>query len=438
MQKELLNFFEIRKGNIVDAVERWEVDALVNAAHPTLRKGKGHCVDAAINKKIDTLSGRENRLREIIQEEWERQYPDDKSVIKCKRGDIFITSGDKLCKYIIHTVGPKNDKDNRKPEVCSSSCINTLRSCYKKMTLEALQNREIKKIAIPILSSGNYKMDFEVAFKVAISEIYNTLLEQKKRDPELFGYSNLEKVYLIIEDTTNFTIAQKIFKNYQAIFEREKRIVVFKTWESQAHYFKEIQLYDSQKGYFSVAKFLRKLIVGIRFCSLYTYLKDWIGKENWECRRWVIEVVAVIKMLLPLIALTLLDKYGKTERLCCAVMFVMGYGLIDTITYLLELIILADIQNPSANVIRSMIMLFINYFETAFEIAAIGYAWIPLELSAKELISFALIGQEISVQGVTDEYMWLCYLVAGVQFFFISIAFGYFANHLRQRKFRTN
>lgn len=151
MGKKLISFFEIRKGNIVEAVERWGVDALVNAAHPTLRRGKGHCVDAAINQKIDILSGRNNRLCEVIQEEWKRQHKEDKSIIKCKRGDIFVTSGDKLCKYIIHTVGPKSDKNNRKPDVCSSSCINTLKSCYKKITLEALQNIEIKKIAIPVL-----------------------------------------------------------------------------------------------------------------------------------------------------------------------------------------------------------------------------------------------------------------------------------------------
>lgn len=438
MGNELISFFEIRKGNIVDAVERWDVDALVNAAHPTLRRGKGHCVDAAINERIDALSGRNNRLWEVIQREWKRQHKGDKSIIKCKRGDIFVTSGDKLCRYIIHTVGPKNDKNNRRPDVCSSSCINTLKSCYKKLTLEALQNVEIKKIAIPVLSAGNYKMDFEVAFKVAISEIYNTLLEQKQEDPELFGYSNLEKVYLVIDDTINFTNAQNILKEYREIFEQEKRITVFKTWESQAHYFKEIQLYDSQKGYFSIAKFLRMLIVGIRFGSLYTYLKDWIGKEHWERRRQVVEVVVVIKMFLPLIALVLMENLGEIEWLCLIIMFIMGYGLIDTITYLLELIILADIQNPSANIIRSMIMLFINYFEAAFEIAAIGYAWIPLKLEIKELIAFALIGQEICIAESLSEYMWLSYLSTGVQFFFVSIALGYFANHLRQRKFRTN
>lgn len=141
---------------------------------------------------------------------------------------------------------------------------------------------------------------------------------------------------------------------------------------------------------------------------------------------------------LPVIALVLMENFGKIEWLCLITMFIMGYGLIDTITYLLELIILADIQNPSANIIRSIIMLFINYFETAFEIAAIGYAWMPLKLEIKDLIAFALIGQEIPLAESLSEYMWLSYLATGVQFFFISIALGYFANHLRQRKFRTN
>lgn len=128
----------------------------------------------------------------------------------------------------------------------------------------------------------------------------------------------------------------------------------------------------------------------------------------------------------------------KPVWLCIIGTFLAGYGLVDTLTYLLELIILADIQNPSANIIRSMIMLFLNYFEAVFEIAVIGYAWFAETIELNQIIAFILLGKEIEVIKTTSEYMRLLYLNSAVQFFFLSIAFGYFANHLRQKKFRTN
>ena len=48
---------------------------------------------------------------------------------------------------------------------------------------------------------------------------------------------------------------------------------------------------------------------------------------------------------------------------------IIVYYLLDTITYLLLLIILSDIQRPSANIIRSIIMLFVNYIEVGSNFA---------------------------------------------------------------------
>lgn len=435
--QKINEMIEIKQGDIVEVVEKQKIDAIVNAVHPTLRRGEGYCVDAAINKRLDKLSRRKNRLQKLIKKEEQKYQKNDTSIIKCKRGEILVTSGDRLCKYIIHTVGPQNDNDNKIPKGCSSSCIQTLKSCYRKIILEVLENKSIKTLAVPILSAGNYGMDFELAFKVGISEVYNTLLEKKQQDVELFQLSKLEKVYFIIDKEENFNIAEEVQEKYQDIFEEENRISVFKTWESQLQYWKEVRLYDSKKGYFSIAKSFREFIIILRFFSIYTYLKDWIGKENWEHRRQVVEVVAFGKMILPIVSLLLLKYLMKPKGLCIAVVILIGYGLADTITYLLELIVLADIQRPSANIIRSIILLFFNYFEAVFAIAAIGYAWIPTPIGAKEILTFAMLGTEIARLSGSWEYMWLSFLHGGVQFFFLSIAFAYFANHLRQRKFRT-
>ncbi|MBP3678155.1 MAG: hypothetical protein J6I97_07405 [Agathobacter sp.] len=133
----------------------------------------------------------------------------------------------------------------------------------------------------------------------------------------------------------------------------------------------------------------------IRFCSLYTYLKDLIGKEIWENRRHVVEIVTFGKMLLPVLFLLLLRYCMKPKWLCIVAVIIIGYGLIDTVTYLIELIVLADIQSPSANIIRSIIMLFLNYFEATFAIATIGYACLPNTIGVKEILTFAMLGTEI-------------------------------------------
>lgn len=46
---------------------------------------------------------------------------------------------------------------------------------------------------MPVISSGNYDFEFNLAFRIGISEIYNTLLEIKRKDPEALEYSALKK-----------------------------------------------------------------------------------------------------------------------------------------------------------------------------------------------------------------------------------------------------
>ena len=67
--QKINEMIEIKQGDIVEVVEKQKIDAIVNAEHPTLRRGEGHCVDAAINKRLDKLSRRKNRLQKLIKKE---------------------------------------------------------------------------------------------------------------------------------------------------------------------------------------------------------------------------------------------------------------------------------------------------------------------------------------------------------------------------------
>lgn len=114
--------------------------------------------------------------------------------------------------------------------------------------------------------------------------------------------------------------------------------------------------------------------------------------------------------------------------------FVILYNLIDTITYLLALMFLADIQRPSANVIRSLVLLIINYIEVELEISAI-YLLNHIEMrngtSIREAVEFVIHTQD-------NGFSWLQYGNKIINFFFVTVVFSYFSNHIRQRKFRTN
>ena len=114
--------------------------------------------------------------------------------------------------------------------------------------------------------------------------------------------------------------------------------------------------------------------------------------------------------------------------------------MLDTVTYLVALMLLADIQGPSANVIRSMILLFVNYVEVSLDMAVLFYLDNSKNISLKNALSAGVMGDVVQVpKGIAfGQYTEILnYTNQGIKFFFITLAFGYFANHLKQRKFRS-
>ena len=437
----LEEFIEIRKGDIENSKELWGVDTIVNAARPNLMGGSGDCVDAAIHRKIDTLHNDMGVLKEAILRELDGNVNAERNIIRCKRGGVVKTTGCRLCDTIIHTVGPQNDENGYFPNVCSSSAVNTLRSCYREIVRLALFESEIRKIAVPIISAGNYGFEFKEAFRIAISEVYNTLLEYKRQDPEMLEYTTLKKIYFVIKDKENHSQAQKIFRRYKRTFKKEKRVVSHNSFCGQLQLLKQIQLYDTQKGYFAISKGLRYLLVLIRtFLFPFNYLKDLFGGENWEARRRFVEFFAIFKLVAMVYLLWILNK-GMCVVSPNIIGVFMMYNLCDTITYLLALIVLADIQNPSANIIRSLLMLLINYIETGVELTTVGYIWLKGGFSVKELLLYTVANVDVNVGSRISNDInnaWFLCINGAVKFFFITLVFGYFANHLKKKKFRTD
>lgn len=127
------------------------------------------------------------------------------------------------------------------------------------------------------------------------------------------------------------------------------------------------------------------------------------------------------------------------EALLLPVLCVLLYNMADTTTYLISLLLMADIQKPSANIIRSLLLLLLNYMEVSLDTTALyllhyrdrGVTF--LKALEPGLTGGALSGIEMAV---ASDYL-LHYGNMALKFFFVTMAFGYLSGHMRQRQFRS-
>ena len=88
-----------------------------------------------------------------------------KKIKSLKTGKAFITSGYNLpSKYVIHTVGPIIYENVTEKE------ISKLKNCYIN-SLELAKVNNIKTIAFPCISTGEFRFPKELASKIAIETI---------------------------------------------------------------------------------------------------------------------------------------------------------------------------------------------------------------------------------------------------------------------------
>jgi O-acetyl-ADP-ribose deacetylase len=157
---------ELIKGDIT----KLKVDAIVNAANPSLLGGGG--VDGAIHHAAGP------GLLEVCQ-----------LLGGCKTGEAKITRGYKLpAQFVIHTVGPVWGVGDRNEEAL-------LAGCYRKSLAQATVH-DCRTVAFPNISTGVYHFPKELAAGIAIREVKNYLSEN----------AIPEKVIFVCYDDENFSI----------------------------------------------------------------------------------------------------------------------------------------------------------------------------------------------------------------------------------------
>lgn len=455
-EKCVSDMIQIIPEEIVEFVRDQHIDAIVNAAKPSLMGSEELSVDRSVHEAIDRMLPDGRVFNDIIKAEVDqgRSLPDD--VIRCNRGQAVVTSGHDpdsgcgLCKYVIHVVGTKYDgfigryASKKITSVCTSSCIQKLESCYYEIVKAVMEQRDITTIAIPVVSSGNYGFPFEIAARIALSAIGNALMDWRKKDVEFFNRSAIQKIYICIHDDDiterdkKYRIAVEIWKDYEKILRYDDKVVAQYTVIAHLRYLREIRKYDENRGYFAIAKNFRFFLLVLRLFFLPLLLiKDWLGGYNWERRRTVVEGTVIAKMIFPFVTYFIINARGYTPGSASVVMVLITYFMIDTVTYLLVLIVLSDIQRPSANVIRSMIFLFVNYLEVSADMTILYYLGNFGNVRFRDAVRFGFTPDASSVCIENYANLFLQYLNTGIKFFFLTLAFGYFANHLHQRRFRS-
>ena len=109
----------------------------------------------------------------------------------CEVGKAKITPAFNLpCKYVIHTVGPVWQENQKS--------VDLLMSCYKEC-LQLAKENNCETVAFPLISSGAYGFPKKSVMKIATTVISDFLFE------------NEMLIYLVVFDKKAFEISEKLF-----------------------------------------------------------------------------------------------------------------------------------------------------------------------------------------------------------------------------------
>src|SRR5215510_329118 len=133
---------------VMGDITQQPVDAIVNAANHSLLGGGG--VDGAIHRAAGP---------QLLEE--------CRHLNGCETGEAKITKGYNLpAKFVIHTVGPVYGRDSGEAEL--------LANCYRN-SIRIANERQIKSIAFPSISTGAFGYPIHEACRIALRTVKELL-----------------------------------------------------------------------------------------------------------------------------------------------------------------------------------------------------------------------------------------------------------------------
>ncbi len=158
-----------------------DVDAIVNAANPSLLGGGG--VDGAIHRRGGPA------ILEACRAIRETEYPNG-----LPTGEAVITTGGNLpARYVIHTVGPVFGENHGRD-------AQLLADCYRN-SIELALDRGLSTIAFPSISTGVYGYPKKEAARVAADSVRSKLIGGEARLTVSLVFHNQADAAVFLEDS---------------------------------------------------------------------------------------------------------------------------------------------------------------------------------------------------------------------------------------------
>jgi O-acetyl-ADP-ribose deacetylase (regulator of RNase III) len=164
---------------VVGDITKQDTQAVVNAANKRLAPGGG------VAGSIHRAAGPEL---------WE----ECKKLGGCETGQAKLTRGYRLpASYVIHTVGPVYTGSPEDPRL--------LESCYRE-SLRLAEERGIKSISFPAISTGAFGYPIEDAARIAL----RTVLEVLRKEPKI------RLVRFVLHDANALQVHEKVLSSLVA------------------------------------------------------------------------------------------------------------------------------------------------------------------------------------------------------------------------------
>lgn len=200
-------------------------------------------------------------------------------------------------------------------------------------------------------------------------------------------------------------------------------------------------VWNCKKEYdFGIERVLRLFCACIQFISLANLFRELFGFAGFKARKLFVDVWVLLNLAYPLI----LIKTGLWDS--CPFIILLVYLTVETVIYLLNLIVLKPYLPQPSSYTRNLLSLFLNYLQVAFAFSAFylnaGLKYHCNNATGLQSIYYSLVTQTTVGFGdivPTDNLMLLLTILhVIISLLFVYLFFGYMISQVGNKTFMSN